>query len=93
MNQYLLKVTGLKDGVYEIKIDGVSVGEKGASELNDGVNLVAEVLAKGPIADHVNAIFKAVVDKNQFYHDKIYRGMILSPGSSSRLARYPQRGS
>lgn len=80
LNQYMLKVTGLKDGAYEIQIDGKKVGERSATELAAGVNLVSDVLASGPIADHVKTVFAAVVDKNRFYHDKIFRGIVLGPG-------------
>jgi len=89
LNQYLLKVTGLKDGAYEIQIDGKKVGERSATELAAGVNLVSDVLASGPIADHVKTVFAAVVDKNRFYHDKIFRGIVLGPGVPDWLELTP----
>lgn len=89
LNQYLLKVTGLKDGAYEIQIDGKKVGERSATELAAGVNLVSDVLASGPIADHVKAVLAAVVDKNRFYHDKIFRGIVLGPGVPDWLELTP----
>lgn len=89
LNQYMLKVTGLKEGAYEIQIDGKKVGERSATELAAGVNLVSEVLASGPIADHVKTVFAAVVDKNRFYHDKIFRGIVLGPGVPDWLELTP----
>lgn len=80
MNQYTLKITGLKDGAYEIKVDGVKIGERTAAELAAGANLAMDALSAGPIADQVKAVFGAVVEKNRFYHDKIFRGIVLGPG-------------
>ena len=39
LNQELFAVTGLADGKYEVKIDGVAVGQYAASALAQGVNL------------------------------------------------------
>jgi len=44
------------------------------------VNLTADVLSAGAIADQVNAVFKAVVEKNKYYHDKLFRGIALAQG-------------
>src|SRR5262249_40772478 len=49
-----------------------------AAELATGVNLAAAVLADGPIADQVKAVWTAVQAKNQYYHDRIFRGVVLS---------------
>lgn len=78
MNQYTLKISGLKDGSYEIKVDGVKIGERTAAELAAGANLATDALSAGPIAEQVKAIFAAIVERNRFYHDKIYRGMVLA---------------
>jgi len=80
MNQYTLKITGLKDGTYEIKVDSVKIGERSAADLAAGANLAMDALSAGPIADQVKAILNAVVEKNRFYHDKIFRGIVLGPG-------------
>jgi len=78
MNDYGLQIKGLNAGKYEIKIGGKKVAEHSAEELAKGVNLAAAVLATGPIADQVNKVWKAVVDKNRYFHDQIFRGLILS---------------
>jgi hypothetical protein len=78
LNQYLLKVAGLAAGKYEIRLGGKKVAEYSADELAAGVNLAAAALAAGPVADQVKAVWAAVVAKNRFYHDRIYRGIVLS---------------
>jgi len=80
INEYTLKVTGLKDGQYEIQVDGQRIGAHTAAELAAGVNLASEVLAAGPIADQVQAVWNAVAGKNKVYHDQIFRGIVLGPG-------------
>jgi lysophospholipase L1-like esterase len=79
LNEYMLKVVGLAEGKYEIRIDGIKVSEQSSVELTTGVNLTNRVLSAGPIADQVKAVWDAVVAKNSFYHDKIFRGIIVSP--------------
>lgn len=79
-NQYPLKVTGLAPGKYEIRVGGVKVAEKTAEELAAGTNLAAAVLAQGPIAAQVQAVKKAVEEKNRFHHDQIFRGLVLAGG-------------
>ncbi|MCY3020691.1 MAG: SGNH/GDSL hydrolase family protein [Planctomycetota bacterium] len=81
LNQYALKVTGLKEGQYDILVDTQKIGEHTAAELAAGVNLAGEALAGGPIADHVKAVWSAVAEKNRYYHDKIFRGMVLGAGA------------
>ncbi len=78
LNQYMLKVAGLAEGQYEIQVDKKKIGEHSAADLAKGVNLQSEVLASGPIADQVKAVWTAVVDKNKYYHDRIYRGVVLA---------------
>jgi len=80
MNEYSLKVTGLKDGQYEILVDSQKIGEHTAAELSAGVNLASDVLAAGPLADQVKAVWNAVAGKNRVYHDQIFRGVVLGPG-------------
>jgi lysophospholipase L1-like esterase len=77
MNQYLLKVTGLKEGKYEVKLGSKKVASFTADELAKGVNLAEAALAAGPVADQVNKLWKAVYDKNKYFHDAIYRGIVL----------------
>jgi lysophospholipase L1-like esterase len=77
MNQYLLKVTGLKDGKYDIKLGSAKVASFTAEELAKGVNLAEAALSAGPVADQVKSLWKAVFAKNRHYHDAIYRGIVL----------------
>jgi lysophospholipase L1-like esterase len=79
MNQYLLKVTGLKEGKYDIKLGGKKVASFTADELAKVVNLAEAALATGPVADQVNKLWEAVKAKNGLYHDRIFRGIILHP--------------
>ncbi|MCE9604657.1 MAG: SGNH/GDSL hydrolase family protein [Planctomycetia bacterium] len=77
-NDYRLTVRGLKPGSYEVKLGDKSVAKYTAEELAAGVNLATPALAAGPVADQVNDIRKAIEAKNKFYHDRIFRGIILS---------------
>jgi len=78
LNEYRLKVTGLKAGQYEIRIGGKKVAEYTAVALADGVNLAPAVLSEGPIADQVKAVWTAIKAKNDYYHHKIFGGVILA---------------
>lgn len=79
LNEYRLRVIGLADGKYDLSLDGVSIGSYASTDLAQGVNLASAVLAKGPIADHVERIWSAVQAKNRFHHDRIFRGAVLAP--------------
>jgi len=72
MNVYTLEVSGLKEGKYTIKVDGVAVLDTTADELAKGVNLAGAVLAKGPISDQVKAVRKAIEDKNRHHSSRIF---------------------
>lgn len=78
LNDYSLKVSGLKSGKYVLSLDGKKVTEVSSEDLAKGVNLAAAVLATGPIADQVKAVKTAVEAKNKFYHDRIFRGIVLT---------------
>jgi lysophospholipase L1-like esterase len=79
LNQYSLKVTGLEElKRYEIRIGGQKVAEHTGAELKAAVNLAAAALKAGPVADQVKAVWKAVQDKNRYYHDHIFRGVVLA---------------
>ncbi len=77
LNDYRLKVTGLKDGKYEVRLGGKTVATYSADELAKGVNLAAPALKSGPIADQVKAVKAAVEKKNKYHHDEIFRGVVL----------------
>jgi lysophospholipase L1-like esterase len=86
MNQYTLKVTGLSAGKYDVRLGGKAVAQYTDRQLAAGVNLAEAALKAGPIADQVRAIWNAIKEKNQFNHDKIYRGMILNnKGDKSKI--------
>ena len=72
LNHYRLKVTGLKEGKYEVRLGGKKVAEYGADELAKGVNLAAAALKEGPIADQAKAVKAAVEKKNKYFHDQIF---------------------
>jgi lysophospholipase L1-like esterase len=76
LNEYGLKVTGLKAGQYDVLLDGAKVAQHSDAELAAGVNLAAAVLKTGPIAAQVNAAWKALVAKNQFHHDRIFNSFL-----------------
>jgi len=78
MNDYRLKVTGLKPGHYEIKLGGIKVADYSHTELNTGVNLAAAVLATGPIADQVKTFSDALQAKDNYYHGQIFRGVLIA---------------
>ncbi|MEI6168102.1 MAG: SGNH/GDSL hydrolase family protein [bacterium] len=78
LNDYRLKVTGLKPGQYEVRLGGKKVADYSHIALNTGVNMAQAVLSAGPIADQVNAVWGAVKAKNDYYHGKIFRGVILA---------------
>jgi lysophospholipase L1-like esterase len=78
LNDYSLTVKGLKAGDYDVSLGDKVVGKYSAEQLAKGVNLAAPALDKGPVADQVKAIRGAIEAKNRFYHDSIFRGVILS---------------
>jgi hypothetical protein len=78
LNRYSLKVTGLEEGRYEIRFGGQKVAEHTGAELKAGVNLAAAALKAGPVADQVKAVWKAVKEKNDYYHGRIFRGVVLA---------------
>ena len=69
-----------------------------------GLNLAAAILEAGPIAEQVNAAWKALIAKNQFHHDQIYNAFLRNPPEipdwlglkpedveSKRKAAFPKR--
>jgi hypothetical protein len=78
LNDYQLKVTGLKPGKYEVRLGGKRVTEASAEELAKGMNLAEAALSAGPVAEQVKAVWDAVVAKNKYYHDQIFRGVVLA---------------
>jgi hypothetical protein len=85
MNDYGLKVTGLRAGKYDVKLEGKKVAEYSDKELAKGVNLASAALTVGPVADQAKDVIKAVNDKTNYYHDQIYSPLVLQRG----LAKNP----
>ncbi len=90
MNDYRLKVTGLKQGRYEIHLGEVKVAEHSAAELAAGVNLAAAALTAGPVADQVKAVWNAIDAKNKYFHDRIFRGVMLAGNPPEFLGLTPE---
>jgi lysophospholipase L1-like esterase len=78
MNHYELRVKGLKPGRYEIRLGDTKVAEHSAEELAKGVNLAHGALEAGPVAEQVRKVWKAVVEKNRYFHDQVFRGVVLN---------------
>jgi len=80
MNDYRLKLSGLKTGLYEVRLGGVKVADYSAAELGAGVNLAAAALTAGPVADQVKAVLTAINTKNSYFHDRIFAGVLRAGG-------------
>jgi lysophospholipase L1-like esterase len=68
LSQYTLKVTGLKDGDYLLKIDGAPVARVSAKDLESGMNLTSygsdpKAKQANPIAAQGKAVLAAVAAK------------------------------
>jgi lysophospholipase L1-like esterase len=81
LNQHTLQVVGLKPGRYAVRLGSQSVAEFDAEALGRGVNLADAALQTGPVADQVKAVKKAVEAKNRYFHDRIFRGVVLAPAN------------
>ena len=75
LNWYGLKVAGLKEGDYAVRIDGEEVARFTAAELAEGVNLGN--LTTGSVWKHGQELFKAIEAKNRLVHDR-FRGVHLA---------------
>jgi lysophospholipase L1-like esterase len=78
LNQYRLKVVGLRPGRYSVRLGGVAVAEFSAEDLGRGVNLADAALKGGPVAEQVRAVKAAVEAKNKYHHDRVFRGVVLA---------------
>ena len=78
LNDYKIQVTGLAPGKYKVRIDSVDVAELSAESLGAGVDIAAEVLQSGPIAEQAKKVKEAVENKNRYHHDQIFRGIVLT---------------
>jgi lysophospholipase L1-like esterase len=87
MNHYGLQVKNLPVGVYEIRLGGKKAAEYSAEDLATGVNLAAAALTAGPVADQAKGVVKAVNEKTAYFHDQIFRGVMLGGGPQRPAAR------
>jgi lysophospholipase L1-like esterase len=78
LNEYRLKVSRMSPGRYDVRLGGKKVATYTAEELAAGVNLADVALKVGPVADQVKAVWKAVQDKNRYFHDRVFRGVVLA---------------
>jgi hypothetical protein len=90
LNDYHLKVKGLKPGRYAVRLGGKRVADYTAAELAAGVNLAAPALTAGPVADQVKAVWKAVQSKTNYYHDQVFRGVLLAGPKSPLFKGVPK---
>jgi hypothetical protein len=85
LSQYTLRVTGLKDGRYTLKINGVAVTTQSASEWDRGVNLTA--CAQGPLAAGGKSILAAVAAKEKLVWQWRQLARAASEGKASGEAK------
>jgi lysophospholipase L1-like esterase len=78
LSDYRLKITGLKEGSYEVRLGDRKAAVLSAEELAKGVNIAAAALKEGPIADQIKAVKAAIEKKNRYHHDRIFRGVVLA---------------
>lgn len=67
LNNEQLKVTGLKSGVYTLKIDGQSIGNFNNDELGRGVNLA---LLETPMSKQANEVYDLTVAHCDVHNDR-----------------------
>jgi lysophospholipase L1-like esterase len=77
LNRYELLVTGLKEGKYDIAIDGTTVATHTAKVLAAGVNLGNA--ASGPVFDHAQKVFDAINAKNNIVRSRFFEIHRASP--------------
>jgi hypothetical protein len=78
LNDYKIQITGLAPGNYQVRIDSVAVAELSSQELANGIDLSAQVLKTGPIAQQAKKVKEAIENKNRYHHDQIFRGIVLT---------------
>lgn len=78
LNDYKIQITGLDPGKYQIRIDSVTIAEFSSESLAKGIDISAEILKTGPIADQAKQVKEAVENKNRYHHDQIFRGIVLT---------------
>jgi hypothetical protein len=89
LNWYGLTVKGLKDGKYQVLIDGAAVAEYSADELAAGVNLGNATT--GPIFEQGQKLFKAINDKNKLVHARFREVVMFQSPAWAADAIAPKR--
>jgi lysophospholipase L1-like esterase len=67
LNEEPLRVTGLKNGAYSVKIDGQSVGAFNNDELAKGINLA---LLKTPMTAQAMKVYELTTKREDVFHDR-----------------------
>jgi lysophospholipase L1-like esterase len=103
LNDYSLKVKGLKEGKYAVSLGGKKVGEYSSDELAKGVNLASGALLQNPkeanpVLAQALAVKSAVEKKNKYLHDQVFsilrsKGMLDDKAEETvkeRMAKMPE---
>lgn len=67
LNQQILRVNGLKQGTYSLKIDGTSIGAFNNDQLSSGVNLAN---LKTPATDQAMKVYQLAVSHEEIHFDR-----------------------
>lgn len=67
LNEEPLRVTGLRNGVYSVRIDGKSIGTFTNDELSSGVNLA---LLKTPMTDQAMSVYQLTQQHGDIHYDR-----------------------
>jgi lysophospholipase L1-like esterase len=67
LNQEPIRVTGLKNGVYSVRIDGTSIGTFTNDQLSKGVNLA---LLKTPMTDQAMSVYQLTTQHGDLHYDR-----------------------
>jgi lysophospholipase L1-like esterase len=82
LNQYTLRVRGLRAGSYTLSIDGREVGTYSAEQLTGGVNLAN--LSTGPLYEQGLRVYRAAQAKNQLVRQRF--GQVMAYTAPEWLA-------
>jgi lysophospholipase L1-like esterase len=77
LNRYELLITGLKEGSYDITIDGTKVATHTNKELAAGVNLGNATT--GPVFDHAQQVLNAINAKNNLVRSRFFDVLRFNP--------------
>ncbi|WP_158944688.1 SGNH/GDSL hydrolase family protein [Granulicella sp. S190] len=67
LNREPVRVSGLKDGVYSVRIDGTSIGTFTNDQLAQGVNLA---LLKTPMTEQAMSVYKLTTEHGDLHYDR-----------------------